>query len=263
MSAAAGDPMSESADDWDEHWTDLSVSAENNPAQRFRHRLVTDMVARATPRVFLDIGSGQGDLLQMIAASDVRCDLVGLELSSVGVALTLEKVGPRARVLQVNLLDDEAGRLLADINADVAVCCEVLEHLDEPELFLRAARSALAPGATLIVTVPSGPRSSFDKLIGHRRHYSQKDLRQLLECSGFRVEETFGAGFPFFNLYRLVVVARGSKLADDVRGEKVSKLATFVMKVFGVLLKFNLPKSRWGLQIVAVATAPSATVAAQ
>ena len=67
-----------------------------------------------------------------------------------------------------------------------------------------------------VVTVPGGPRSEL-----RPSHRSQAPLRpsapigSLLEDTGFEGVVTFGAGFPFFNLYRLAVVA--SREAGDGR----------------------------------------------
>jgi hypothetical protein len=69
---------------------------------------------------------------------------------------------------------------------------------------------------------------------------------------------TFGAGFPFFNLYRLVVVARGRRLIDDVTleeaGGATSSTARLAMTAFDRLFRFNLTRSPWGWQIVGLAT---------
>jgi hypothetical protein len=81
--------------------------------------------------------------------------------------------------------------------ADYAVCSEVLEHLDDPALFLRNSAALMSPGCTLIVTVPGGPMSAFDRHIGHRKHYLVSELRGLLERSGFSVKTAMAAGFPF------------------------------------------------------------------
>lgn len=247
--------MEQMSDDWDNHWAGLSASAELNPAQRFRHRMLAQLVGRREATTLLDIGSGQGDFLLRVAERDAEIRLVGLELSEVGATQTIEKV-PRALVKQVDLTAPGAADLLAGIDADVAVCCEVIEHLDDPEAFLRCARTALSAGAVCFVTVPGGPRSAFDRLIGHRRHYSPAELAELVERCGFVVEDAFGAGFPFFNLYRLVVVARGRRLVDDIGGEGASGTlaARLAMRAFGVLLRFNIPRSRWGWQTVVVAT---------
>jgi 2-polyprenyl-3-methyl-5-hydroxy-6-metoxy-1,4-benzoquinol methylase len=245
--------MVDGEDNWDEHWADFSGAASDNPAQHFRHRLLSKLVRGKNPNTLIDIGSGQGDLLELLSHDAPNVRLAGVELSHVGVEQTLQKV-PRANVFQVDLLEADTSQRLRDIRADAATCCEVLEHLDDPSSFLQAARDALAPGATIFVTVPGGPRSEFDRVIGHRRHYSPVELRQLLEQSGFKVSTAYGAGFPFFNLYRLVVIARGEKVVTDVGSQGMGRLAAVVMKVFGILLRFNVPRSRWGWQTVAVAT---------
>ncbi len=246
------------ADDWDGHWASFDESASMNPAQHYRHRLVMRLLRNARPRRLVDVGSGQGDLLELAASALPATQLFGLELSQTGVDRTFLKA-PRADVRCVNLLVDEALTQIGDVRADFAVCVEVLEHVDNPLQLLRTASAALAPGATLIVTVPGGPRSDFDKLIGHRRHYTPNTLCRLLESAGFEVKAADRAGFPFFNLYRLVVIGRGKKLAGDVADGSTSRLAQVVMRTFGVLFRGNLARSRWGWQNVAVATWPGLT----
>ena len=76
----------------------------------------------------------------------------------------------------------------------------------------------------------------------------------MLERAGL-VVETAAAGFPTFNLYRLVVIARGQRLIDDVNDEP-GLLARAVMTVFQALLRVSLFDSPWGWQIVASARKP-------
>jgi hypothetical protein len=110
----------------------------------------------------------------------------------------------------------------------------------------------MADGCRLVVTVPGGPRSSFDEHIGHRRHFTAADLRGVLTDAGFAVETTTGAGFPFFNLYRLMVILRGKRLVDDASGEP-GALLKLASAVFDVLFKLNMPRSRFGWQTIGVA----------
>ena len=42
---------------------------------------------------------------------------------------------------------------------------------------MRNAAALLAPGAKVVVTVPGGPRSAFDKHIGHCRHFTAAAAR--------------------------------------------------------------------------------------
>jgi hypothetical protein len=98
--------------------------------------------------------------------------------------------------------------------------------------------------------------SAFDRHIGHRQHFDRPGLRALLEQAGYAVERISLAGFPFFNLYRLLVVARGRRLAQDVETQAsgtASGAASLMMKLFRLLFRFNLRDSPLGWQVVAVA----------
>jgi hypothetical protein len=104
--------------------------------------------------------------------------------------------------------------------------------------------------------------SAFDKHIGHHKHFTPAELRQILEDCGLTVDLATGAGFPFFNLYRLTVILRGGKLTDDFRdgrSGKSSRLALAVMRMFGVLFNLNTLSSRWGWQLVALARVPNSS----
>lgn len=246
-------------DDWDAHWNDYAVAAEYNPAQSYRRWLALRLLERmSAPQRLLDIGSGQGDLLLDAARRWPGAALVGLEASRRGNELAQAKL-PSARFETVDLTR-EASRIAPLARwASHAVCLEVLEHIDEPVAFIRNSLVYLAPRARLVVTVPGGPMSAFDREIGHRRHYSPELLRRNLEEAGLCVAATFGAGFPFFNLYRRVIIARGERLASDVsrRGGRPSGVARAAMMVFRPLLGISLPRSAWGTQIVGVAYAPA------
>lgn len=250
--------MTAAQDDWDQHWRDYADAAELNPAQGYRRRVACELLRRfgcSGSAPVLDIGSGQGDLALDLRQAFPQAQLAGIELSATGVEVSLRKV-PGVQFLQRDLLapDQDPGALKSW--AHYAVCSEVLEHLDDPSLLLRNAMAYLAPGCVLAVTVPGGPQSEFDRHIGHRQHFTPTSLRALLESSGFKVELATTAGFPFFNLYRTVVILRGRKLIEDVQsGSRASsgKLARAVMAIFRGLFHFNLLGSNLGWQTVAVA----------
>jgi len=244
-------------DDWERHWRDYTDAAEHNPAQLYRRRVACRLLERfgcSSDARILDIGSGQGDLAVDLRRSFPQSQIAGVELSASGVQISARKV-PDAHFLQCDLLQPaEPGPLRAW--AQYAVCSEVLEHLDDPGALLANAAHYLAPGCALIVTVPGGPKSKFDLHIGHRQHYTPLLLRDLLERSGFTVELATTAGFPFFNLYRLVVILRGSSLIDDVHSKSQGwnkLLARAVMAAFRLLFVFNLTGTSLGWQTVAVA----------
>jgi SAM-dependent methyltransferase len=243
----------EAQDDWDLHWDQYDQSASENPAQQFRRKLILSLLQlnSGNARV-LDIGSGQGDFAADLHAAHPECEIAGFEMSRSGVESSRRKV-PAGVFLQKNLLETAAVDDPYRAWATHAVCSEVLEHLDEPAALLENARAYLAPGCRLIVTVPGGPMSAFDKHIGHRTHYTPQSLRELLEAAGFTVQRACGAGFPVFNLYRSIVLLRGDKLATDVK-EGSSPAARAAMWVFRALFRMNGNGTGSGWQMVAVAS---------
>jgi trans-aconitate methyltransferase len=244
-------------DDWDRHWHDQAEATERNPAQRYRREIVCKLLrshsCNAAARI-LDIGSGQGDLARDLHRTFPQAEITGLELSATGVEVSSRKV-PDARFVQRDLLEHGDPGPLAGW-AQFAVCSEVLEHLDDPALLLQNASQYLAPGCLLIVTVPGGPQSEFDRYIGHRQHFTPAKLRALLESTGFNAELAATAGFPFFNLYRMVVISRGKRLIADVQGGAKSPLAAATMALFRLLFALNINGSPWGWQTVAAARWP-------
>ena len=202
----------------------------------------------------MDIGCGQGDLLRHINATHPSFSLFGFELSASGVEATKRKV-PSAQVSELDLFSDSASSVLSPVGADIATCSEVLEHVPDPVEFLRKSKAALVPGGYMVATIPSGPRTGFDIQIGHLRHFTRATAKETFESAGFEVVDVRGAGFPFFNLYKLAVLMRGTKVADDFEG-KTSALFRIAMKIFGVLFRFSRVKSKFGWQITVVARNP-------
>jgi SAM-dependent methyltransferase len=254
--SAASEPNQ--SDDWNSHWEHFDRSASENPAQRYRHHLLVSLLQRRGKTdglKLLDLGSGQGDFLASAAEAWPQAELMGFELSEVGVLITRRKV-PQARVFTVNLFAPPAEVAPLVAWANVSICSEVLEHVDDPVAFLQASRPYLANGATLMVTVPGGPISAFDRYIGHRQHFTKESITRILEEAGFEVEQVTLAGFPFFNLYRALIIARGDHLVRDATtrfGRASFFFARSLMALFRLLFRGNRPHSRFGWQIVAVA----------
>jgi trans-aconitate methyltransferase len=249
------------ADDWDSHWSDLGDAARLNPAQDYRRRLCLELLGRhGDPRRLLDIGSGTGELLGAALRRWPRTSMLGLEMSRVGVEQA-SLAYPEARFEVCDLLDGAGDAGDHRAWATHAVCSEVLEHVDDPALLLRNARIWLAPGARLVVTVPGGPMSAYDRHIGHRRHFSPETLTETLREAGFEVSLTMRAGFPWFNVYRSLVILAGERLVQDAGADSAKtfagRLTRAAMRSFRPLFLTNLPRSPFGWQTVAVAREPS------
>ncbi len=247
-------------DDWDQHWMGMAQSASHNPAQAMRRRIIRRLLdIRAPGARILDVGCGQGDLAVELRLRYPDAEVRGIDYSQYGVDIARTKV-PGARFEQRDLLEPGEPEPGMGHWATHAVCSEVLEHVDEPERLLVSSRAYLAPGCRLVVTVPGGPMSAFDRHIGHRRHYTPFALRSTLVAAGFEVERTVGAGFPFFNLYRVVVILRGEGMVADAGGAGASTPslpARAAMAVFRPLLTVPVPHSALGWQVVGVARIPT------
>ncbi len=246
-------------DDWDALWLAHADANARNPAQMFRRRLAVQLLAGHEPVArLLDIGSGTGDLLVDAHARWPAVELMGIELAQTGVQIARDKL-PAATFEVVDLLQAPGPLPGREGWATHAVCSEVLEHVDDPVALMANARPWLAPGAVVVVTVPGGPMSAFDRHIGHRRHFTPRDLADVLHGAGYQVARCSGAGFPFFNLYRMVVIARGEALVEDSAAAEdgaASHRAEAAMSVFRVLLSRGRRLSPRGWQTVAVATVP-------
>ena len=245
-------------DDWDHHWSEHATANALNPATVYRRELVLRALAlRDAPRPVrvLDLGCGSGEFAMHLLRARPDIEVLGLDVSKTGIELA------RRKVPQGHFRDQDFTKPLTLEGfsgwATHAVCQEVLEHLDDPAGALRNVLPLLAPGCKLVITVPAGPMSAFDRHIGHRRHFTASRLRETIEDAGLRAEGVRGAGFPFFNVYRLVVIARGRRLIRDAAAGDESKLpaaAKVAFRVFGSLFKLNTDRTALGWQLVAVAS---------
>jgi SAM-dependent methyltransferase len=257
VTAPTQDPNARASnDDWDRHWSSYAEAASRNPAQTYRRKLVFGLLAlESAPRPvrLLDLGSGQGDFARDVVTGHPDVEIVGLDLSEAGGAIASRKV-PGGRFFQRDLM--QPFELPDELRgwATHAVCSEVLEHVDEPSALLRHVRPFLAPGCRIVITVPGGPMSKFDRHIGHRRHFTPPLLEEVIRGAGLEVDLIRGAGFPFFNLYRLAVVARGDALIKDIDGADSRPLpiaARAAMRAFDWLFRWNNADTLRGWQLVA------------
>lgn len=108
--------------------------------------------AAPAPRLVLDLGCGNGELLAALAARYPGAQLVGVEVSRGRARTAAARLGGRAQVAQT----PGSGRLpLADRSFDLVLVTEVIEHLKDPLSLLREVRRLLAPGGRLAVTAPN------------------------------------------------------------------------------------------------------------
>jgi 2-polyprenyl-3-methyl-5-hydroxy-6-metoxy-1,4-benzoquinol methylase len=153
-----------------------------------------ELFARAAPRSLLDVGCGEGVLVERWAR---RIDgrVVGIDLDDPG--LRAEWARRQAPNLEYRVM--RAERLpFGDGEFDVATAIEVLEHVGDPEHTL--AEMARAASRWLLVSVPREPlwrglnmaRGAYLRELGntpgHLNHWSKRAFVRLLSEHGTVVE---------------------------------------------------------------------------
>jgi glycosyltransferase involved in cell wall biosynthesis len=131
---------------------------------------------------------------------------------------------------------------------DTALSVNVLEYLDDPASALRSLHGVLQPGGTLLALVPQGRWlfGSVDRTLGHQRRFSRRELRELLENAGFKVEKFYQlnrAGVPAWALYGRLL-----------HRKKINKVTLKIFDKTVWFLRLIDPLLPWpGLTLVAVA----------
>lgn len=223
-----------------------------------RRELVRQMVRRYAPgpgRRIVDAGCGTGGTMGRVA--DLG-DVAGCDLSPYALSLCGQRGLHELAVADVTALPFRTD------GADVAVSCDVLEHVDDDREALSELLRVLRPGGIVVLTVPAHQAlwSEHDEALAHRRRYSARGLRRLIEECGGRVEKlspvVSGVFLPilmFRLLQRLRPKAPGEPRTDlRVLPGPVNQLFILALRLENWLLRFvNLPV---GTSLVAVARKP-------
>ncbi len=154
----------------------------------------------------LELGCASGYLSGTMEQA-LGCRVTGLEYDAGAVEIA------RGRMSEVYQADLDAPDCLAPARAsapyDVLLAAAVLEHIKQPERVLREARALLQPGARVIVSLPNVAywQIRLKLLLGrfdyedygvmdrtHCRLYTLKTGCELLETTGYAVEQTLIAG---------------------------------------------------------------------
>jgi|SRR6185312_1530082 SAM-dependent methyltransferase len=168
------------------------------PAPRYllrRQRILAQLKGMA-PCDVIEIGCGAGMLLQELAARDFHCK--ALESSPEARELIARLNGETGHAIEVSASPESSwtGRF------PLVMAFEVLEHIEDDHEAMRQWASWLAPGGTLLMSVPAHPRlwSAADEWAGHYRRYRKEDLVKVVTSAGLKIEHIECFGFPLGNL---------------------------------------------------------------
>jgi 2-polyprenyl-3-methyl-5-hydroxy-6-metoxy-1,4-benzoquinol methylase len=184
------------------------------------------------PGRILDVGCGDGVHFAALAEFG---NVEGIEAD----ATTLDPAGPWRQ--QIHVTPFQAPLSISGAY-DLILFLDVIEHLDDPVAALALARSLLAPGGAVLVTVPALPWlwTSHDDLNHHRRRYTRSTLTADFSAAGFTVERMrflFHVLVPAKLVVRLIERVRGSRPSPPrVPPEPLNALAGLVARAETFLL---------------------------
>lgn len=174
-------------------------------------------------RSVLEVGCGQGYLLEKALRQLKPARLVGVDLSEVMLAIARRRLRRRGETKWISVMQGEATSLpLRDTQFDAVLSMGMMEHLDDGLLlnFMREARRVLKPGGHLvawtfserhpIVVVYRGPAVITRRLPAYGRRMvgrSADELCRLATESGFRDSRKARLG-RFFPFYSAVIATR-------------------------------------------------------
>lgn len=159
---------------------------------RCRNRVIARMLDRVgADGPMLEVGCGKG--LVVAALSAMGHDITGVDIAPVEpVAGAIGKV--RTGTDAFDLPPEERRRYRTLLLLDV------IEHLEDPAVFIHRLREAFPDAAWIIATVPARQElfSAHDTFNRHFRRYDLRTLRQHLDATGVR---PWRAAYFFHALY--------------------------------------------------------------
>jgi SAM-dependent methyltransferase len=154
---------------------------------RARRRVLSDLIAREVElpenASILEIGCGSGHNLPMLAEFGM---VDAIELDEDARALAERRLGRKIMNAPLPELDG-----VHDHHYDLIAALDVIEHIDDDRAALASVASKLKLGGTFIMTVPAHQWmwSAHDELNHHKRRYSKRRLRKLIEKSPLRLRK--------------------------------------------------------------------------
>ena len=175
---------------------------------RARREIIAELIRREAElpakAEILEIGCGTGHNLQMLSAFG---HVDGLELDDQARAISEKRFG---RKIMRSPLPELAE--VKDTHYNLIGAFDVIEHIDDDKAALASIATKLKPGGTFMMTVPAHQWmwSAHDVVNHHKRRYTKRSLRALVEGSPLKLEKV-----GYFNslLFPLAVAERAvSKL---------------------------------------------------
>jgi len=206
------------------HAEDLERIEESDFWSKVKAKLILKLV---DGKNILDGGCGSGRLSKLLLDRGFEVVAIDTDLKAVEIA---KKKGISCFVADISEWKTEQ-------KFDCIILGDVLEHIDDDKSAMRKIHTMLNPNGCIVVNVPAYQAlfSKHDIALGHKRRYSNKELKNKLTESDFTIEY-----FRHWNLLALPITIYIKLSKKDYPHEKVSN-----MKLLSKLLeKWLLAESK-------------------
>lgn len=219
-------------------------------APRHRVSVILEELRRAGPKAVVDLGCGNGVLLEEVAQAVPGAKLTGIDLSEAQIALNRRR-RPEIEWHAADLERQVPGDAALSGSFDAVTALEILEHVADPSAFLTRARELARPGGQLFLSTQSGPVRETEKRVGHVQHFTPQQIAQALEGAGWQVVRVWNTGYPFHDLSKWYANRNPDASMDRFGSQKYG----FYEHTVCALLRaaFRLNSRRRGAQLFAVA----------
>lgn len=195
------------------HWG-TTVEVYENDNNRLRFRRTLDFV-RPGDRIF-DVGCGRGYLCGLLlrdgaVASYHAIDVVPRFVDATRDMLVANRLNDGRAELAIGDLYQLTPDRIARTGADLMICCEVLEHVADPEGALSTLADVLPQGCDLLFSVPLHGR--LESVWGHVTVFDTARLQEMVRKAGLHVHHVE----PVANQWTLVVASREPAVCQRVR----------------------------------------------
>ena len=217
------------------HAEELEKIGEGDFWSNVKTKLILDLIEGKN---ILDIGCGACRLSKILV--EKKCNVTAIDSDEKAIEIAKKKgiMGFKADI----------SNWKTDTKFDCVIASDVLEHIDNDKRIIKKIHAMLKPGGCLILNVPSYKFlfGKHDIYLGHKRRYSDDELKAKLEESGFEVESQ-----RHWNLLALPMTILITRiLKKDYPHERISKLGLLSKTLEKLLLLESKVNYLFGISIL-------------
>jgi len=234
-------------------YAELCEAEENHWWHRYKRAMAKQILEelKPSPGKDLDVGAGGGKLLSELQKKGWQSSGVDLEPKA--------KQQSRKRNLNIQIADATKKIPFKTGSFDAVFAVDSLEHMKSDRKALEEMKRVTKPDGVIYLSVPAYPilSSYWDKMLGHYRRYSKKNLKHLAASTGLKIERlTYYLSFLLLPaiIVRLIKKILNQNKVSDFQTMFLPWLVKPMLKLFTqaelvLLKKVNLP---FGLSLICV-----------